>query len=155
MYHKPNTVINILLRIRQPKVRIRASDSKPITFLETPEDFALFAVMKNCLTEAITKKVGYEAGLANVGYEIEIVEEMAIRIWISGYSQKLFNFAEILIDTMLECAKQGGFEHSQVMNSIEMKKSEYANNNTICTEYATHNRLLFLFPHTFNDSLMN
>ena len=55
---------------------------------------------------------------------------------------------------MLECAKKGGFEHSQVMNSIEMKKSEYANNNTVCSEYATHNRLLFLLPHTFNDSLM-
>ena len=41
------------------------------------------------------------------------------------------------------------------MQSIEMKKSDYANNNTECTEYAMHNRLLFLFPHTFHDSLMN
>ena len=67
--------------------------------------------MKNCLMETVSKKVGYEAGLANVGFDFEIVEEMAIRIWISGYSEKLFNFAEIFIDTMLECAKKGGFEH--------------------------------------------
>ena len=59
---------------------MRKSDSKPITFLEEPKDFALFAVMKNCLIETITKKVGYEVGLANVGFEFEIVEEMAVRI---------------------------------------------------------------------------
>ena len=70
----------MLMRIRQPEKRMRESDSKPITFLENQEDFALFAVMKNCLMETITKKVGYEVGLANVGFEFEIVEEMAIRI---------------------------------------------------------------------------
>lgn len=110
--------------------------------------------MADCLDQTITKRVGYEAQLANVGYAFESVEEMAVRVWISGYSQKLFEFAETFIEIMLECAKPGGFEHTQIMNSIEKEKSNYANRNLDCTEYATHNRLLFLLPHTFNDKRM-
>ena len=57
-----------------------------MTYLQTEEEFALFKVMKDCLNETITKKVGYEAMLANVGYEFDTVHEMAVRVWISGYS---------------------------------------------------------------------
>ena len=101
-----------MMRIRQPKVRTRESDSKPINYLETEEDFALFAVMKDCLESTVNKRIGYEAKLANVEFSFETVEEMVIRIKITGYSQKLFDFAQNFIDIMLECAKPGGFEHN-------------------------------------------
>ena len=101
----------MLFRIRQPKVRNRESDGKPITYLESPKDFALFDVMKRCLKQTITKQVGYEAKLANVTYKFSSVEEMAVRIKITGYSEKLLQFAELFIDIMLGCAKPGGFEH--------------------------------------------
>ena len=55
---------------------------------------------------------------------------------------------------MLECAQKDGFDEEQVKNSIEKKKTEYANNNIEASSYAANNRLLFLIPHTFHDSLM-
>ena len=55
---------------------------------------------------------------------------------------------------MFECAKEDGFEESQVVNSIESIKSDYANSNVEVGEQATNNRLLFLVPHSFHDSLM-
>ena len=50
---------------------------------------------------------------------METVEEMAVRVKLSGYSDKIFEFAETYIDIMLGCAKQGGFEESLILNSME------------------------------------
>ena len=55
---------------------------------------------------------------------------------------------------MLECARPGGFNQTQVMNSIEKKKTMYTNDLMECADYAMHNRLLFLLPHTFHNDLM-
>ena len=55
---------------------------------------------------------------------------------------------------MFECAKEGGFDEAQVVNSMEKIKSEYANSNLEVGDQATNNRLLFLLPHTFHASLM-
>ena len=55
---------------------------------------------------------------------------------------------------MLDCAKEGGFDDSQVLNSMEKVKQEYANSNLEVEDHAVNNRLLFLIPHTFHDSLM-
>ena len=69
------------------------TQGKPRTYLETPEDFALFKVMRNCLMETVTNRVGYEAELANVSFKIESVEEMAVKVTFEGYSDKLVDFA--------------------------------------------------------------
>ena len=92
--------------------------------------------------------------LANCCYEMESVEEMAVHVRITGYSDKLFDFAQTFLDIMFECAKEDGFEETQVINSIEKIKSEYANSNLEVGEQATNNRLLFLLPHTFHASHM-
>ena len=57
VYHKPLTHVNILLRIRQPKVR--EENNKPVNFLKTPMEFALFEVMRDCLKQTITERDGY------------------------------------------------------------------------------------------------
>ena len=48
IYLKPNAVIAIILRIKQPAIRFN-ENGRPNTFLETAKDFALFRVMKDCL----------------------------------------------------------------------------------------------------------
>ena len=73
-------------------------------------DFGLFWVLRDCLISTVKKRVGYEASLAHVESDIETVEEMAISLTFRGFSDKLFIFAEIFIDILLECAKEGGFE---------------------------------------------
>ena len=88
-----------------------------MNFLETPHDVAMFEIAEDCFESTMNKKVGYEAGLANISYDIENVEECAIDIEISGFSQKIFNFAELFIDILLTSAPTE-FEHSQVLNSI-------------------------------------
>ena len=54
VYLKPWTFLDIMLRIRQPKKRYN-EHGKPTCFLETPKDFALFNVMRNCLEGTVTK----------------------------------------------------------------------------------------------------
>ena len=54
---------------------------------------------------------------------------MGIHLKFSGYSEKIFEFANTYIDIMLECAKKGGFEKSRVENSIEKIKTECYNSN--------------------------
>ena len=69
--------------------------------------------------QAVTEQIGYEAELANVNFRLESIEEMGVRLRIAGYSDKIFDFAECLINILFKCAKDGGFEHNAVMNSIE------------------------------------
>ena len=84
--------------------------------------------MQECLVQAVTEEVGYEAELANVNFSFESIEEMGVRLRIAGYSDKIFDFAECFIAILFKSAEKG-FEHSDVMNSIEAMGSEFANNN--------------------------
>ena len=111
VYLKPKTIIDILLRVKQPDNRY-TKDGKAVSFLRTPADFTLFKVMKDCLESTITGKVGFEAKLANCTYSVDLVEEMAVHIRINGYSDKLFDFATIFLDIMSDCAKENGFEEA-------------------------------------------
>ena len=79
---------------------------------------------------------------------------MGIHLRFSGYSEKIFTFATRYIDIMIDCAKKGGFEESQVDNSIEKVKTEIYNANYDVDDVATNNRLLYLLPHTFHHNLM-
>ena len=85
---------------------------------------------------------------------MKTIDEMAINLKFSGYSDKLFNFAEIFIEIMLECARKEGFESDQVMNSIEKTKATFANSNIEVSSHAEHNRKLFIMPHLFHDLLI-
>jgi len=40
------------------------------------------------------------------------------------------------------------------MNSIESARQNCANANVDVTDYATNNRILFMIPHTFHESLI-
>ena len=82
------------------------------------------------------------------------IEEMAVNLRIKGFSDKLFEFAAAYIDIMLECARPGGFDEDQVLNSMEKKRSKYANNNIEVDSHAFNNRILLLIPHTFHDTHM-
>ena len=111
VYLKPKSFLDVLLRIRQPEERYNSA-GKPVCFLETPKDYALFKVMTTCLEDKVTLLVGYEAELADMTYEITSNEEMAVCLRFSGYASTLLRFAETFITIMLESAKEGGFETS-------------------------------------------
>lgn len=122
--------------------------------MQTATDYALFNVLLSCLDQTVSKRIGYEAQLAQIQYEVTSVEDLAVRINISGYSDKILNFVKQFLDIMQECAKLGGFEKTLVDNVMGDKKSEFANANSQVGDHATNNRLNFLFPHTFHSSLM-
>ena len=113
----------------------------------------MFEIAEDCFESTMKKKVGYEASLANISYDIENVDECALDIEISGFSQKIFNFAELFIDMLLDSANTE-FDHLQVLNSLQKLKNEYANANVEVTDHTTNNRNLFLYPHTFHSSLI-
>ena len=66
--------------------------------------------------------------MAHVTYSMASVEEMGIRLNISGFSDKLFEFAKNYIDILLGCAEDG-FLRENMMHSIAKKKSEYESNS--------------------------
>ena len=92
--------------------------------------------------------------MAQIKYRISSEEEMAFRIFIAGYSDKLLIFVKEFLDIVHECAKLGGFEKTLVENVMGKKKSDYANANSAVSDHSANNRLLFLLPHTFHNSLM-
>ena len=92
--------------------------------------------------------------MAQMQYKISSVEEMAFRIFISGYSDKILDFIKEFLDIVHECAKLGGFEKKLVENAMGKKKSDFANSNADVSNHSANNRLLFLLPHTFHNSLM-
>ena len=63
--------------------------------------------MKDCLKSTVTKRIGYEANLANVCYNMDSVEEMAVNFHFSGYSDKLFDFIEEYLNILVECSQSG------------------------------------------------
>ena len=79
---------------------------------------------------------------------------MAVNLSITGFSDKIYEFASIYIQLLFDCAKEKGFEANSVKHSIQKKKSVYANNNIEPDDKATHHRILMLIPHTFHDKLI-
>ena len=79
---------------------------------------------------------------------------MAVHLRIKGYSDKIFEFAKIYIDLILESAEEGSFSREVTRQSIEKVKTEYANSDASVDSKSTANRILMLIPHTFHDRLM-
>ena len=151
VYLKPKTAFNLLMRIRQPKEQ---PHGKPVTFLQTPKDFAAFEIMKGCLHATATKTIGYEAKLAQIHHEMFLVDEMAVRILIHGYSETVLKFVEEYLNLMRDCAQQGGFEKEVVDNIMEEKLQEFEDANSDIADHATNNRICYLHATTFHPSLI-
>ena len=81
------------------------------------------------------------------------VHDMAICIRISGYSDKIFEFASTYLSILKNSATKNGFEESLVLNSMEQCKAELANSNVDVNDHAKNNHKLFLIPHLFHDKL--
>ena len=111
-------------------------------------------MLKSCLKAVVTESVGYEAQLADISYCFQTVDDLAVRIKITGYSDTIFDFAKIYLDTMIDCAKPGGFDKNTVMNSMDKKKTAYQNANAEADIRATNNRLLFLVPHSYHATIL-
>ena len=60
--------------------------------------------MKDCLNQVILKRIGYEASLANLETKLSNIDDIGINLEFSGLSDKLFDYAEIVIDILIECA---------------------------------------------------
>ena len=90
--------------------------------METPRDFALFRVMQDCFRQKVTKYVGYEAQLAHVSFSLDTVEEMAVSLTVTGFSDKILVFAETYIQLLLWCAEPRGFDRASVLQAIEKVK---------------------------------
>ena len=64
----------------------------------------MFRVLKSCLKSVVTETIGYEAQLAEINYKFASIDDIAVRISITGYSDKIFEFAKIYLDTLFEYA---------------------------------------------------
>ena len=82
------------------------SEGKSVCFLQTPLDYAMFAVAKDCFVSQINQSVGHEASLANINFETDLLDGCVLDIQINGFSQKLFEFAGLFIDNLMEFASR-------------------------------------------------
>ena len=85
VYRKPETALHITLRMEQQGKRFN-DEGKPVNFLQTPMDYAMFAIAKDCFESVINEKIGYEASLANLTFETNLVDGLALDIRIYGFS---------------------------------------------------------------------
>ena len=85
----------------------------------------MFRVLKSCLKSVITETIGYEAQLANINYKFSNIDDIAVRINITGYSDKIFEFAKTYLDILFEYAKSNSFDKTTLANSMEKKKQAY------------------------------
>ena len=86
--------------MKQPD-QLENTEGKPVNFLQTPLDYAMFAIAKDCFESQIYSKVGYEASLANLTFEVKLISGCALEFKINGFSQKIFEFATIFIDNLM------------------------------------------------------
>ena len=96
-------------------------DKKPRSWLKSPKDFAIFEVMIGCINQRVTQKIGFEANLAQIDHEISLVEEMALRIKVVGYSGTCLEFAAELLEIFKECSEPGAFSKDMLENVIQEK----------------------------------
>ena len=101
VYHKPETTIHIILKMVQPDKR-QNELGKPVNFLQTPHDYAMFSIAKNCFESQLNSRIGFEAQLANLTAEIKLVDGCALDIKINGFSQKIFQFATDYIQNLVD-----------------------------------------------------
>ena len=87
--------------MKQPDQRFN-EEGKPVNFLQTPMDYAMLAIAKDSFESQINEKIGYEASLANLTFETNLVDGCALDIRIFGFSQKIFEFATLFIDYLIE-----------------------------------------------------
>ena len=69
---------------------------------------ALYNLAIACYEDVLRKSVGYEAELANIYTNVntDMLDDVSIDFTIEGFSHKIFVFAELFIDTLLDCAKE-------------------------------------------------
>ena len=108
--------------------------------------------MKDCLNQLILKEIGYEASLAMMETKLSNIDDMAVCLEFSGFSDKLFEYAEIVIDIILNYAQQCGQDETALRGSIEKKKVSYSNRLVNVENHASCNRMLYLLPHTQHPS---
>ena len=124
---------------------------KPVNFLQTPHDYAMFSIAKNCFESQLNSRIGFEAKLANLTAEIKLVDGCALDIKINGFSQKIFQFATDYIQNLVDFVNCE-FDRSQYLkNSIQTSEEEYATETRI-TYHTQKNMDLYLMPHTYHDS---
>ena len=90
--------------------------------------------------------MGYEAGLADLTFETKLNEGCAFDIVIKGFSQKIFAFATLFVDSLVELANNE-FSQTDVLNSIELAIDEYS--EAEITKQTKNNMELYLRPCDF------
>ena len=142
VFRKCTTHIDIILRINQPK---ETADSYTC-FLETAKDFACLNVFYDALEATIIEMFGYDASLCGIDFEFKTLNHQAILFSFNGYDQKLPEFAQRCIETIIDLAKNG-FRRSIVDNSIEKMEEQFTD---MCVDVDNHSRQimnLLHFPH--------
>jgi len=116
------------------------------TFLNTPHQTALFDVLNDTLVETVNKEFGYEANMADISYSVgNWLDNLGLKIKLEGYSgEELLRFGELFIETMVKCARKGGFEDRQVQSSVEATLKSSKNYNIEPYQHCSNNRVLFL-----------
>jgi secreted Zn-dependent insulinase-like peptidase len=104
------------------------------------------AIFADILIEKITKRIGYEATLADISYSCKVFENIGLKFKFKGYNDKLAYFILLFFKTLQDLSSDG-LSHSEkylLENAYERKLKTYINSNLEIDQRTTNNRLLLL-----------
>ena len=67
--------------------------------------------------------------MAQIEFELSLVDEMAVRLNINGYADTILDFTQEYLEVMRDCAQEGSFEKEIVQNQIEEALSQQEDAN--------------------------
>lgn len=74
---------------------------------DSPLKKGMNAIFTDILIEKVTKRIGYEATLADIGYSIKIFENVGLKFKFKGYNDKLSYFIQVFFETLTSLASDG------------------------------------------------
>ena len=73
------------------------------------------------MIEKVSKIIGWEANLADIGYSAHVFENIGLKFSFSGYNDKITNFIKVFFETMMNLCNNGvpNEEAYIIQNEIE------------------------------------
>jgi hypothetical protein len=114
------------------------------------------SVFIDVLVEKVAQVIGYEATLADVAWNVKVLENHSFKFKFKGYNDKLGYFISQLF-TIVKDLSTNGLQESEsflVDNAIEKMTKEYRNLNVDINSHTSYNRYLLLLEDQYHGDVM-
>jgi len=114
------------------------------------------SVFIDVLVEKVAQVIGYEATLADVAWNVKVLENHSFKFKFKGYNDKLGYFISQLFAIVKDLGTNGLQESESFLvdNAIEKMTKEYRNLNVDINSHTTYNRYLLLLEDQYHGDII-